>query len=172
MLADALRHLLDTDQTTIAQLAAYGECGETTVRQQVAERDAKCLRRLRRWIRFLPTPAGQQLLDALTDGRAVLAPLHAPALDLNGDGRVDAADVLHGVIELTERVAATTRQARDAMADGRFTPEESIALTAAMRAAEQMAETLGQVIHQAGHKDTHRRRASWPAETVATGSEA
>ena len=114
MIAETIRHLLDTEETTVSQIVLVCNVSKSTVYQwrdgdyQPRERDIRAL-----ITRHPSVVVREAILDDLTNATAAFTGVSSDDLDVNGDGKVDPDDLLDTAISVTENATQSLRKCRE-----------------------------------------------------------
>ena len=122
-----LRHFLDRDKTSVAELARVSGYAPSTVYAWLAD-DGKDPRldAVMSWITLHPNKRlREELASVLCGQQVVLSDIDDDLLDVNGDGTIDAADALRAAIESVDMVAQVLREVSDAARRERLTETDT-----------------------------------------------
>jgi transcriptional regulator with XRE-family HTH domain len=113
MLSRTLQQLVDRKLTTAREMGELTGVSTSTVYRWIAGQSQPDFDAIRLLVRLLPNPAAQEaLLRVVTAGTDWKLDRLELELDINGDGRVDAADALDASIAAVKHVADSLTQVR------------------------------------------------------------
>jgi predicted DNA-binding transcriptional regulator AlpA len=121
MLARTLQRLVDTNLTSIQEIAELTGVSNSTVYRWVAGKCQPDFESIRRLIRTLPNPRAQEaLLSVITSGSAWGIRPADTGLDVNNDGTVDFDDALDASIQAVHAAGQSLTSVREATGDGQM----------------------------------------------------
>lgn len=113
MLNEVLGYLIDTDKTTVKQLALIAGVSRQTVRNWIGETGHPTEVAIRSWITSHPSDAVRTaILREITNNQAQFAQPTSESqddLDINGDGTVDLADAFAKTMDYEKAAHETLR---------------------------------------------------------------
>ncbi|MEO0515097.1 MAG: helix-turn-helix transcriptional regulator [Planctomycetota bacterium] len=113
MLHRTLQQLVDRKLTTAKEMGELAGVSTSTVYRWIAGQSQPDFDAVRLLVRLLPNPAAQEaLLRVVTAGTDWKLDRMDLDLDLNGDGRIDAADALDASIAAVKHAADSLAQVR------------------------------------------------------------
>ena len=131
MLHRTLQQLVDRKLTTAKEMGELAGVSTSTVYRWIAGQSQPDFDAIRLLVRLLPSPAAQEaLLQVVTAGTDWKLDRMNLQLDLNGDGRIDAADALDASIAAVRHAADSLAQVRAKFCDERqpASAEDTLAL--------------------------------------------
>ncbi len=140
MLATALQKLIDSEQTTVTEVAELAGVSNSTVYRWIARRSEPSFDAIRRLIRGLPDPRAQEMLLAtIITGTSFRVQNYQLDLDINEDGVVNSEDALDAAIKVVRSAGRSLTSVRAAAVAGKVRKDEVVPLV----------EELNDVIHHA-----------------------
>ena len=129
MLASALQKLIDSEQTTVTEIADLSGVSNSTVYRWIARRSEPSFDAIRRLIRGLPNPRAQEtLLSTLTTGTKWRLQAQQMSLDLNRDGVIDGEDALDAAIKVVRGAGRSLTSVRAASVAGKVHQDKVVGL--------------------------------------------
>lgn len=139
MLTKTLNRMIRLKQTTAREIAEMAGVSTSTVYRWIAGQSQPDFDSIRLLVRHLPNKKAQEsLLSVFTMGTAWQFASPDLELDVNADGKIDAADALDASIHAVHSSAENLRQLRHAFRDG-------------MANSEQVLELIHLLQNTAGH---------------------
>lgn len=129
MLATALAKLIESETTSVTEVAELAGVSNSTVYRWISRRSEPSFDAIRRLIRGLPNPRAQEvLLSTLVTGTPYR--LHATelALDVNNDGLIDGEDALDAAIRVVYSAGRSLTAVRAAAVAGKVRQDEVVGL--------------------------------------------
>lgn len=163
--ADWLQDLLDADDASPLLIADMADVSRTTVYRWLdgtSEPSWSSVRRILMSDELLPTQR-DALLQVLLRGTGYgtpRGPVTDAELDANGDGAVDAEDVIEALIELDEDDASVLRKALKELRDGRLTAEQRRELSRGFQTLKRLTEIAADALERVPSRQAAREARS------------
>jgi len=158
MLAKTLTRIIDKNQTTAKELAEMAGVSTSTVYRWIAGQSQPDFDSIRLLVRHLPNKNAQEsLLHAFTTGTAWQFTQPDMELDVNADGKIDAADALDASIEAVASAAKNLKQLRLALRDGKADAEEVLELIHLLQHTSSRCMITQQVLVHLSEQNKRRK---------------
>lgn len=134
MLAETLRNLIDTHQTTVVELAEYSGYGRTTIYDWLSGIPRMPADAVQSWIKHHKSDAVRAALISAMTGGLVTVTFGRPSaedMDLNRDGVADLSDAIDATVEAQALSIGYLKEVRHAHQNGVLTRELAVRIAQA-----------------------------------------
>lgn len=161
MLASALSKLIESEATSVTEVAELAGVSNSTVYRWIARRSEPSFDAIRRLIRGLPNPRAQEaLLATLLTGTPYRLHATALALDVNQDGQVDGEDALDAAIRAVHSAGRSLTAVRAAAVAGKVRKDEVVGLVDQLNEVVRYSTLVQEVLIRM--VDTRKRHKARP----------
>ncbi len=158
MLTKTLNRMIQRKQTTAREIAEMAGVSTSTVYRWIAGQSQPDFDSIRLLVRHLPNKKAQEsLLGVFTMGTAWQFACPDLELDVNADGKIDAADALDASIGAVHSSAKNLKQLRMAFRDGMANSEQILELVHLLQHTAGQCMITQQVLVHLSEKNKRRK---------------
>lgn len=158
MLTKTLNRMIEKKQTTAREIAEMAGVSASTVYRWVAGQSQPDFDSIRLLVRHLPSKDAQEsLLNVFTMGTSWRFACPDMELDINADGKIDAADALDASIEAVHCSVKNLKKVREAFRDGKADADEVLELIHLLQRASSQCMVTQQVLVYLTEKQKRRK---------------
>ncbi|GAB4108064.1 MAG: hypothetical protein Kow00105_13930 [Phycisphaeraceae bacterium] len=158
MLSKTLNRMIEKKQTSAREIAELAGVSPSTVYRWIAGQSQPDFDSIRLLLRHLPNREAQQsLLNAFTMGTNWQFACPDMELDVNADGKIDAADALDASIDAVHTSARNLKQLRSAFRDGKADADEVLELVHLLQQTASHCLVTQQVLVHIMEKQKRRK---------------
>jgi len=158
MLTKTLNRMIQKNQTTAREIAELAGVSTSTVYRWIAGQSQPDFDSIRLLVRHLPNKKAQaSLLNAFTMGTGWQFACPDLELDVNDDGKIDAADALDASIGAVHSSAESLRKLRHAFRDGMANSEQILELIHLLQNTAGHCTITQQVLVHLSEKNKRRK---------------
>jgi len=158
MLNKTLNRMIEKKQTSAREIAELAGVSPSTVYRWIAGQSQPDFDSIRLLLRHLPNREAQQsLLNAFTMGTNWQFACPDMELDVNADGKIDAADALDASIDAVHTSARNLKQLRAAFRDGKADADEVLELVHLLQQTASHCLVTQQVLVHIMEKQKRRK---------------
>ena len=144
MLTKTLNRIIEKNQTTAREIAEMAGVSTSTVYRWIAGQSQPDFDSIRLLVRHLPNKDAQEsLLNTFTMGTKWQFARPDMELDVNADGKIDAADALDASVEAVHGSAKSLKKLRAAFRDGKADGDEVLELIHLLQSLEFLGPRRG-----------------------------
>jgi transcriptional regulator with XRE-family HTH domain len=158
MLTKTLNRMIEKKQTTAREIAEMAGVSTSTVYRWIAGQSQPDFDSIRLLVRHLPNKDAQELiLQTFTMGTTWQFARPDLELDVNADGKIDAADALDASIEAVHSSAKSLKKLRSAFRDGKADADEVLELIHQLQHTANECLITQQVLVYLSEKNKRRK---------------
>ncbi len=158
MLTKTLNMMIEKKQTTAREIAEMAGVSTSTVYRWIAGQSQPDFDSIRLLVRHLPNKEAQELLlNTFTMGTTWQFARPELELDVNADGKIDAADALDASIEAVHSSAKNLKTLRAAFRDGKADADEVLELIHLLQHTASQCTITQQVLVHLSEKNKRRK---------------
>ncbi len=158
MLTKTLNRMIEKKQTTAREIAEMAGVSTSTVYRWIAGQSQPDFNSIRLLVRHLPNKEAQEsLLQTFTMGTTWQFARPDLELDINADGKIDAADALDASIEAVHSSAKNLKTLRAAFRDGKADADEVLELIHLLQHTASQCLITQQVLVHLSEKNKRRK---------------
>lgn len=158
MLTKTLNRMIEKKQTTAREIAEMAGVSASTVYRWIAGQSQPDFDSIRLLVRHLPNKEAQEsLLNAFTMGTAWQFACPDMELDVNADGKIDAADALDASIEAVHCSVKNLKKIRAAFCDGKADADEVLELIHLLQSTSSQCMVTQQILVYLAEKQKRRK---------------
>jgi transcriptional regulator with XRE-family HTH domain len=158
MLTKTLNRMIQKNQTTAREISEMAGVSTSTVYRWIAGQSQPDFDSIRLLVRHLPNKKAQEsILNAFTMGTSWQFTCPDVELDVNADGKIDAADALDASIGAVHSSAENLKQLRAAFRDGMANSEQILELIHLLQTTAGHCTITQQVLVHLSEKNKRRK---------------
>lgn len=158
MLTKTLNRMIDKKQTTAREIAEMAGVSASTVYRWIAGQSQPDFDSIRLLVRHLPNKEAQEsLLNVFTMGTTWQFACPDLELDINADGKIDAADALDASIEAVNSSVKNLKKLRAAFRDGKADADEVLELIHLLQCTSSQCMITQQVLVYLSEQQKRRK---------------